>query len=108
MGMLQRQAIRTLRRAAPLNAEQLIDAALGALGREGFSDWSFREALERLLDTLQTEAHLGLFGQLATRFDVLRCLHNLLRLDIAEQADPGIALRPLGRPIFITGLPRSG
>ena len=108
MGMLQRQAIRTVRRVAPLNAEQLIDVALGVLGRDGFSDWSFQDALERLLGTLQAEAHLGLFGHLATRFDVLRCLHNLLRLDIAEQADPRIAQRALGRPIFITGLPRSG
>ncbi len=64
--------------------------------------------LTTLLRALEEEARLSTFGRLAARFDAQRCLTNLLRLDIAEEADPGIALRPLIRPIFITGLPRSG
>lgn len=108
MAMIQRRAVRILRRLAPLNADALIETALGSAGRARFSDGSFRSALDRLLEALDAQAELGVFGHFAARFDMLRCLHNLLRMDMAEEDDPRILQRSLGRPIFITGLPRSG
>lgn len=53
------------------------------------------------------EAELSLFGRHAARFDIMRCLANLLRLDAAEEEDPAIAARTIARPLFITGMPRS-
>lgn len=77
-------------------------------GCRDFSDWTFATALQRLLQSLREEAQLSTFGQVAARFDALRWLDNQLELDVAEQSDPAIARRSLVRPIFITGLPRSG
>ena len=91
-----------------LYAEELIARALETEGRSSFHDPSFAEPLRRLVSALNREAQLNAFGRRAARFDVLRCLTNLLRLDAAEEADPGIARRTIERPIFITGLPRSG
>src|SRR5579883_1761007 len=76
-------------------------------GRDAFADLSFVEPLKRLLRAYEQEADLSHFGRYAARFDMLRCLSNLLRLDAAEEQDPSIASRPIERPIFITGLPRS-
>lgn len=81
--------------------------ALRRAGRTSFSNLSFVEPLRRLLHSYEREADLSRFGYRAMRFDVLRCLTNLLLLDGVEEADPSIVARPIERPVFITGLPRS-
>src|SRR5579862_972221 len=91
-----------------LCAETLIARALENEGRTSFHNWSFIEPLHQLISALNGEARLSSFGARAARFDVTRCLVNLLRLDAAEEREPDIAARPIERPIFITGLPRSG
>ena len=53
-------------------------------------------------------ANLSLVGRVATRWDVVRFLSNLLRLFDEEQRAPEILAQPVDRPIFISGLPRSG
>lgn len=108
MGAVQRQVVRALQRVLPLEAHMLVETALRDVGRASLSDSTVEMALERLLAALEHEAELSVFGHVAARFDVLRCLHNLLRMDIAEEQDGDIVRRPVGRPIFITGLPRSG
>lgn len=95
------------RRPDALDADHLMDLALRKAGRNDFSDRSFIEPLKRLLAAYEQEADLSGFGRRAVHFDVLRCLANLLRLDQAEKADPSIVGRPIEKPIFITGLPRS-
>ena len=104
----RRSRMRILDRIAPLDALGLIETTLRRRGCRDFSDWTFATALQRLLQSLREEAQLSTFGQVAARFDALRCLDNQLELDVAEQSDPAIARRSLVRPIFITGLPRSG
>ena len=91
-----------------LCAHTLIARALENEGRTSFRNWSFIEPLHQLVSSLNEEAHLSGFGARAARFDLTRCLINLLRLDAAEEAEPEITARPIERPIFITGLPRSG
>lgn len=108
MGIMQRQAVRALRRSMPLDADELMETALRNAGRSRFADESFRPALERLLAALGSEAQLGIFGHFAARYDLLRCMRNLLRMDRAEEEDARIVTRAVGSPIFITGLPRSG
>ena len=108
MRIIQRMTLGALRRGLPLEADALMATALSIAGRERFADTSFRAALERLLEALEAQADLGVFGHIAARFDLLRCMHNVLRMDQAEEQDPGIRARSIGRPIFITGLPRSG
>jgi Sulfotransferase family len=90
-----------------LDADTLMQTALLRAGRTQYSQASFVEPLKRLLRAYDEEAQLSFFGRYAARFDVMRCLNNLLRLDAAEEADPAITARPIAAPLFITGLPRS-
>ncbi len=91
-----------------LDADALIRQAQQRTGLTDFGDTSFIEPLRRFLTSCSNEAELGLLGYVATRWDVTRFLVNLLRMHEAEQNDPGIASQRIERPIFITGLPRSG
>ncbi len=92
----------------PLEAEPLLAAARRRSGLSDFGDASFVDPLRRLLSACMDEASLSLVGRMATRWDVLRFLTNLLRFQDAEARDAGIQRQQIERPIFITGLPRSG
>jgi Sulfotransferase family len=92
----------------PLTVAELISLARKQSGLADFGETSFEEPLRRFLDASSTEANLGLVGRLATRWDVVRFLTNLLRFQAEEARQPEIATQKIERPIFITGLPRSG
>ena len=99
-------ALGILRR--PLDADALLAVAQRRSGLRDFGDTSFIDPLRRLLISCAEEASLSLVGRMATRWDVLRFLTNLLRFQDAERRDPGILDQEIRQPIFITGLPRSG
>lgn len=96
------------RPGATLVAGEIIESALARAGRSRFSDTSFVDPFQRLVDAYNTEADLSAFGRYSVRFDAMRCLKNLLLFDAMEERDPAILVRTIERPIFITGLPRSG
>lgn len=91
----------------PFESERFMVAALQRARQSDFRDRSFVDPLDRLLAAYDREADLGIFGRLAVRFDVMRCLTNILRLDEEEERDPSIGVRSIAEPLFITGLPRS-
>jgi hypothetical protein len=91
----------------PLDVEELI-AQAERRARRSLRDRDFDLGLRRFIDACEGEAALSVFGRVSLRWDVLRLLGNVLRLDQAEDADPEIARQPIEAPIFITGLPRSG
>jgi Sulfotransferase family len=93
----------------PLRMEHFIARARRQTGHHDFGDAAFQEPLRRLLGALSApEADLSLIGRLATQWDVVRFLVNLLRFQAEETKQPEIAAQRIERPIFITGLPRSG
>ncbi len=92
----------------PWSAEELMRRAQRRTGLSDFGDSSFEEPLARLLRSYEEEANLSTFGRLAARWDALRFLSNLLILHEAEKRTPAILDQAIDRPIFITGLPRSG
>jgi len=92
----------------PLPAEDLLRAAQRRTGLVDFGDMAFVEPLKLLLDACVAEASLSVVGRAALRWDTVRFLTNLLRLRAEERLAPAIARQPIARPIFITGLPRSG
>ena len=59
-------------------------------GLREFGDTSFLDPLRRLLAACTEEASLSLVGRMATRWDVVRFLSNLLRFHDAERREPGI------------------
>ena len=92
----------------PFDGDALLHRACRETGLTDYGDGTFLEPLRTFLASCSSEAALGLVGQAATKWDVTRFLSNLLRLRAAEQADSGIQRQPIDKPIFITGLPRSG
>lgn len=87
--------------------EELMRTALRRARRDRFLETDFIGPLRRFLAAVAAEANLSAFGRHAAHFDVLRGLENQLIFDAAESKDPTIRQRPISRPIFITGLPRS-
>jgi Sulfotransferase family len=92
----------------PLQAEKLMRIAQRRTRLEDFGDTSFQEPLRLLLSDYAGSADLSLFGRISARWDTLRYLTNLLLLREAERRQPSIGAERIERPIFITGLPRSG
>jgi Sulfotransferase family len=92
----------------PLNAEKLCMRALRTARRDAFRDRSFVEPMKVLFESYDREANLNVAGRYSARWDALRCLANLLRFDAEEERDNTILSQRIERPIFITGLPRSG
>src|SRR6185312_14960953 len=100
------QATGMLRR--PLGFDALLRRARQQTGLDDLGDVDIAAPLQRFLEACSNEASLSLFGHLATRWDVVRFLSNLLRLRAAEFREPAIRSERIEQPIFITGLPRSG
>jgi hypothetical protein len=93
----------------PLRVEDLIARAQREAGQTDFGETEFIEPLRRFLAACSApEADLSLIGRLATKWDVVRFLTNLLRFRTEEARRPELAAQRIRRPVFITGLPRSG
>src|SRR5271165_147435 len=92
----------------PLSADELIALARQRTGLMEFGETPFLDPLQNLLRACFDDANLSLVGRMATRWDAVRFLSNLLRLFEEEQRAPEILARPVAGPIFISGLPRSG
>ncbi|MEO9190234.1 MAG: sulfotransferase [Acetobacteraceae bacterium] len=92
----------------PLASAPLLAKARRRTGFEDLDEAAIIEPLERLLAACRQEASLSLVGRAALRWDTVRLLSNLLRLRAEEAMHPEILAQPIDKPIFITGLPRSG
>ena len=95
-------------RLLPLDASDLLKGALRKARVREVEDSAFLEGLGRLVRSLEEEARLNLFGRIAVREDIMRLLANRFRVERDRRRDPAIAEEEIRRPIFITGLPRSG
>jgi hypothetical protein len=91
-----------------LEEKTLLDKAGQRTGLTDFGDDAFREALAILLESLETDAQLNFIGRVCVQTDLLRMLGNRLRLVEDRKRHPEIAAELVRRPLFITGLPRSG
>lgn len=92
----------------PLSANELIRAAQRHTGLTDFGDWAIEGPLDVLIKSYEEEASLNAFGRIAARWDMLRFLSNLLKFHDEEERHPTILDQKIERPIFITGMPRSG
>jgi hypothetical protein len=91
-----------------LSAEEMMQTACKRAGHDDFGDREFVPPLQTFIEACIAEADLSMVGRMATRWDTLRFLTNLLRLREAERADPAILDEKITAPVFIAGLPRSG
>jgi hypothetical protein len=91
-----------------LDEASLLDEARANTGLSDFGPDDFREPLRVFLDALEREAQLNLVGRLLARGDLVNLLENRLRITDAFKRHPEIGEEAVERPIFITGLPRTG
>jgi hypothetical protein len=89
-------------------AGAIVDAAAGRDGVPPSADLPFVENLSLLVSSCREDAHLNPTGWDVLRRVAVRRARNLLTVGRTVDADPSIAARPLGRPIVVTGLPRTG
>jgi hypothetical protein len=91
-----------------LDPEELLAEAMRRTGLSDFGGDDFRAGYEVFLAALEDEARLHFIGRLLARADVLEWLENRLRIAETIRRNPEIGRERVERPIFITGLPRTG
>lgn len=74
----------------------------------GTDEDNYREALGVLLDAYRSEADLTVLGSKMNRFFLRGALVARLLSESAWKQHPGYVDVPIERPIFVTGLPRTG
>jgi hypothetical protein len=94
----------------PFDAEALCAKARRTTGLEDFGAPPIEQALSVLVDSLEREAALHRVGRFLMRMHLLDLLKTRLRLVDAWKRRPlgDLESSSIARPIFITGMPRSG
>jgi len=91
-----------------LDRDALLKKSRRLTGLEDFGDPAFLEPLEILLRSFERDANLNLLGRITVHCEIVRVLTNRLCLERDRRLNPGIAAESIVKPMFITGLPRSG
>src|SRR5262249_30685131 len=91
-----------------LDAGTLLAAARRRAGRSDFGDGRFREGLGALVDGFHARDDAHAFGGILFSNWVVSLLVSRLKIQADLTRHPEILDVPLARPLFITGLPRSG
>jgi len=91
-----------------LDADELLAEAQARTGLSDFGDGAFLEPYRIFVRALDEEAELHALGRLIARSDVVNWLENRLGLTAYRKRHAEIAAVPIERPLFITGLPRTG
>jgi Sulfotransferase family len=91
-----------------LDAGALLAAARRRSGLSDFGDGRFREGLGVLVDAFNARDDAHAFGRIVFSNHVVSLLVNRLKIQADLTRHPEILDVPLARPLFITGLPRSG
>lgn len=91
-----------------LNTDRLIKQAQKKTGLQDFGDTSFRDGLQILTTELNEQAQLSQIGQIAAYYNLLDHLCVRLQLIDFRSRTPEVPLQKIKRPVFITGLPRTG
>jgi hypothetical protein len=90
-----------------LSEPSLIAEARAATGLDDLGEDGFRDGLRVLLETYEG-ARLSPRGRRATRRRLVELLSNRLRIAETLRAHPEIRERAVRRPVYLTGLPRTG
>lgn len=88
--------------------DDLHASATKVVGLDDFGDDDYRDGLEVLLESYAKEAELTPFGNKVNRAFLRGALIARLLSESAWQRHPEYADVAIERPIFVTGLPRSG
>jgi hypothetical protein len=95
----------------PLVADALIDQASRATGFTDFGGETYREGLGVLVDDLNAGAAKGWqndAGMGRATDDILHYLTSRLKAEDYLEQNPALLERPIERPVFVMGVPRTG
>lgn len=90
------------------DSKTLMAAAQAATGLTDFGDGGFRDGLERLVDSLNTQARLTPMGDHALRDRIGLHLRQRLMIEEWYRRHPEIADEQIEAPLFGVSLPRTG
>ena len=96
------------RRLWYLNSTTLVKHAQRRTGLEDFGDPPIEPALSILTNSLEKEANLHPLGRFLMRGHLLGMLETRLRLAAIWRNQPDSMIKPIEKPVFVTGMPRSG
>jgi hypothetical protein len=94
----------TMSSAAP----RLLEAAVAAVGCDDFGPKLFMEGFERHLAAIDEAGRVTLNGRRMTEAQIGLALRALLHAQKGFKQHPEVLKRPIGRPLIINGIPRSG
>ena len=88
---------------AAFDRERLVTSAMEATGFDHLGEASWAEGLDRLLDSLATEARLSELGVTMVEAEVGAYLRNRLGIVAHRHAHPRVTDREIRRPLVIVG-----
>ena len=91
-----------------MDVDELIHQAITRVGSSDFGPDGWREPLEVLVDSMNTEAHLNELGEAVTAYRLVEHLVARLEVEQCFAQNPEIADEVIVRPVFGLGLPRTG
>lgn len=91
-----------------LDPNRLLEDAVATTRLSDFGAPSFRDGLDRLVDSLNGEANLSPLGQAMADGLIRGALANRLRIEAWHVAHPELAQERIESPLFIVGMSRSG
>ncbi len=91
-----------------MQTKNLIAAAQELTGLTNLGDESILDALNRLVDALNGEAKLNARGEKSVEANLVSTLANRLRVEDYLAKHPELLERPIEKPMFVFGLPRTG
>jgi hypothetical protein len=103
-----RVALRDGRFLVKLDRDFLVEKSRRLTGLHDFGDDSFLEPLGILLRSFEQDAKLNLIGRITVHCEMIRMLCNKLCMQRDRVMCPQIPEQKIVKPMFITGLPRSG
>lgn len=92
----------------PLDADRILEHAQAATGLSDFGDEDFLEPYRIFVEAVDRESQAHPIGRLMARSDLANWLENRLELAETRKRHPEIAVERIDKPLFITGLPRTG
>ncbi len=95
-------------RGASLKPRDLLKRARRNTNLSDFGPDDFREGLNVLCQSLETEAQLTTFGRLIAQADILHALENRLKLIHSFKVNRELSGSPISRPLIITGIHHAG
>jgi len=91
-----------------LAPDAIVAAAVKEAGASNLGGESYREPLERYVESVEAEGRLSTFGRLAVRGMLVKTLATRIRLHEWAREHPEIREEQVRRPWVIVGLPRTG